>query len=276
MKRKSIIFVVIALMLLCVCSLSACHKNNENVTVFTYEDADKYSTDQTEFSDYVSELDINWVSGSVKITTGNVRSITVEEKYSKEKVSDAYKVHTFLDNGKLHVAFAKSGKFVGFINLKKDLVVTFPQEMDLKTVRIRSVSAPVELDNSLTVTDFRVETISGEVKAQFSAESPVNFKVETVSGKVSATFERKAAPFIDIETVSAEAHVTALDLSDVDFESVSGSLLINIPEGVGYVAELRSVSGKFSSEYDEKTTYGDGKVKIDAETTTGNLTIKKA
>ncbi len=276
MKRKSIIFVVTALMLVCVCGLGACTKNNERVTVFTYENADRYSIDQTEFSDYVSALDINWVSGSVKITTGSVRSVTVEETYSKEKVSDAYKVHTYLDNGTLHVAFAKSGKFVGFINLKKDLVVTFPQEMELKTVRVRSVSAPVTLDNSLTVTDFRAETISGEVKAQFSAEKPVNFKVETVSGKVSATFERMAAPTVDIETVSSEAHVTALDLSDVDFKSVAGGLLLNIPEDIGYVAELRSISGKFSSDYDDKTTYGDGKVKIDAETTTGNLTIKKA
>ena len=276
MKKKSMVFVLAALLLVCVCSLGACTKNNEKINVYKYADAEKYTAGEVDLLDYVSALDINWVAGSVTVTTGNVAGVTVRETYSKEKVSDDYKVHTYLEDNKLHIAYARSGKVLGLVNLKKDLTVTLPQAMELKTVTVRSVSAPIKLDNSLTVTDFRAETVSGEVDATFSAVKPVNFKVETVSGKVKANFVKTAAPFVDIETLSGDAHLVAMDLSDVDFSSVSGSLLLNVPGDMGYTAELRSVSGKFSSEYEEKTTYGDGRVKIDAETTTGNLTIKKA
>ena len=276
MKKKSMIFVFAALLLVCVCGLGACTRNNEKINVYKYDDAEKYTAGEAEFLDYVSALDINWVAGSVTVTTGNVKGVTVQETYSKEKVSDDYKVHTYLEDNKLHVAFAKSGKVLGFINLQKDLTVIFPQAMELKNVTVRSISAPIKLDNSLTVTDFRAETVSGDVNATFSADKPVNFKVETISGGVKGNFIKTAAPFVDIETVSGDAHLVAMDLSDVDFSSVSGSLLLNVPGDMGYTAELRSVSGKFSSEYEEKTTYGDGRVKIDAETTTGNLTVKKA
>ena len=274
MKKKSIVIIAAVLMMACVCCLGACTRNNDKVTYFTYADADKYSANVNEYMDYVSEVNVNWISGSVTVTTGNVRAVTIEETYSKDKVSDDYKVHSYLENGKLNIAFAKSGKFVGSINLKKDLTVTFPQEMDLKTVVVRSVSAKVELKNSVTVTDFRAETVSADVKAAFSVNSPVNFKVKTVSGFVEGTFLSSAAPFVNIETVSGKAQIDALDLTDVDFSSVAGDLTVFIPDGVGYKATLDSVAGKVNSEFDGKTVYGDGRVKIDAKTTTGNVEIK--
>ena len=274
MKKKIIVIVAAVLMTVCVCCFGACTRNNDKVTYFTYADADKYSAGVKEYGDYVSELNINWISGSVTVTTGNVKAVTIEETYSKDNVSDDYKVHSYLDKGKLHIAFAKSGKFAGYINLKKDLTVTFPQEMDLKTVNVRSVSAKVELKNSVSVTDFRAVTVSADVKAAFSVNSPVNFKVETVSGYVEGAFLSDAKPFVNIETISGKAQIDALDLTDVDFSSVSGDLTVFIPESVGYKVTLDSVSGKVESEFDGKTVSGDGRVKIDAKTTSGNVEIK--
>lgn len=274
MNKKSIVIIAVVLLTACVCCLGACTRNNDRITYFTYANADKYETDKNEYMDYVSELEINWIAGSVTVTTGDVRAVTIQETYSKDKISDDYKVRTYLDGNKLNVAFAKSGKFVGFINLKKDLTVTFPQEMDLKAIDVKSVAAKVELKNSVTVTDFRAETVSADVKAAFSVNSPVNFNVKTVSGSVDGAFVKAAAPIIDIKTVSGGARIDALDLTDVDFSSVSGGLTLFIPQEVGYKANLVSVTGKINSEFDGKTAYGDGRVKIDAKTTSGNLEIK--
>ncbi len=274
MKKKCIVIVAAVLLMACVCCLGACTRNNDKITYFTYADADKYTAGVNEYMDYVSELNVNWIAGSVTVTTGDVRAVTIQETYSKEKVSDDYKVHTYLDGSKLNIAFAKSGKFVGYINLKKDLTVTFPQEMNLKAVSVKSVSANVELKNSVTVTDFRAETVSADVKAAFSVNSPVSFNVKTVSGSVDGAFVNSAAPLISIETVSGSAHIDALDLTDVDFTSVAGNLTLFIPQEVGYKATLTSIAGKISSEFDGKTANGDGRVKIDAKTTTGNLEIK--
>lgn len=272
MKRKSIIFCVLVV-LVCVLCFSACTKNNEKISL-TYDNPEKYSTEKNEYFDYVSDVEIVWVSGSVKIVTGDVDGVTIQETFEKEKLPDDYKVRSYLDGAKLYIAFAKPGK-LNITNFKKDLTVTFPTEMALKKVTVRSVSADVELDNTLTVDSLHAETVSGKVKAEFSSPVPVNFDVKTVSGDVVATFTKTAAPIIDIETVSGKSSIVAMDLRDLEIKTVSGGLILTIPEEVEYTATLKSIAGKIESEYNELTR-GKGTVRITAESVSGNVTIKKA
>lgn len=271
--KKKYIALSILVVLACVLCFSACTRNNEKVSI-TYENADKYTTEVTEYYDYVSEVEVIWISGSVNIVTGDVKGVMIDEKISKEKVSDDYKVRSYLDGTKLYIAFSKPGK-INLINLKKDLTVTFPTEMALKKVNVKSVSADVEISNTLTIDSLTAETVSGKVKAEFSSTVPVNFDAKTVSGDVVATFTKTAAPIIDIETVSGKTSIVAMDLRDLEIKTVSGDLILTIPESVGYTATLESIAGKIESEYDD-LTYGDGKVRISAETVSGNVTIKKA
>ena len=148
--------------------------------------------------------------------------------------------------------------------------------MALKTVVVKSVTADVELANSFTsVSYFSGETVSGKVKAEFTANTPVNFDVKTVSGDIIATFTKETSPLIDIETVSGKTNLVAMDLRDIEFKSVSGGLTLTIPDSVGYTAQLKSIAGKITSEYGEMS-YGDGKARITAETVSGNVEIKKA
>lgn len=274
MKKKSIIFGILTV-LLCLFCFTACTENNEKIT-FSYDNADKFTAETTEYNDYISDLEVIWLSGSVKVVTGEVTGVVLSETASKD-ISEDYKVRSYLDSDKhkLYVAFSKIGK-IDISNLSKDLTVTVSKEMALKNVTVKSVTADVELANSFSyVSAFSAETVSGKVKAEFTANTPVNFDVKTVTGDVIATFTRETSPLIDIETVSGKVNIVAMDLRDVEFKSVSGGLTLTLPDSVGYTATLKSIAGKITSEYGD-TKYGDGKARITAETVSGNVEIKKS
>lgn len=284
--KKKVFLLCLFVILSCVFCLSACTKNNEKVS-FSYENADKYSTEKTEYYDYVSEVEVNWLSGSVKFVAGDVSGVKISETASKENVTDDYKVRSYLDGSKLYIAFSKPGK-LNLLNLKKDLTVTFPAAMQVKKIVAKTVAADVEMENTLKFVDsFTVETVSGKVKGEFSSNAAisvdagieslalVNFNVKTISGDIIATFSQTTSPVVDMETVSGKMNVVAMNMRDMEVKTVSGDLTLTIPESLGHVATLESVTGKIESDFKE-LTHGDGKVRIAVESVTANVSIKKA
>ena len=116
---------------------------------FLYKDAEKYSYGNTELAEKVENLDLSWVSGSVKILYHDRNTVQLCET-SSSSLSEDTSVHWFLDGTTLHIRFLKSGTYRS-LRLAKDLTLTLPKDFAAKNVEISLASA-----------DFETETLRSE------------------------------------------------------------------------------------------------------------------
>lgn len=259
----------------------------------TFNESD-YSVGEADIYDDVKMIDINWISGSVRVEVFDGDNIEIrEEGYKNESQKLRYRV----SNGKLTVQFSKTRVwFLSYSNLSKDLVVRLPRDTagNLKALDIESVSANVYA-GALQVGELEVESVSGSIELEdISADTA---KLESVSGKIVTSglttesldtnnVSGKTEIYgnigrLDAETVSGNISLSTETAPDkADLSSVSGSITLYLPEDCGFTAKLESVSGKVSSDFamtseGKKYTFGDGRCKISAETVSGGLNIRK-
>ena len=69
--------------------------------------------------------------------------------------------------------------------------------------------------------------------------------------------------------------------NSIDLDSVSGQLVVVLPENTGFTAELDSLSGKMYSDFsttyqDDTMCYLDGACKITMDSVSGNLRIRQS
>ena len=110
----------------------------------------------------------------------------------------------------------------------------------------------------IDVTDLTVSNVSGELDFSGSCRTA---KVDTVSGDCTLTLI--AAP------------------NSIDLDSVSGQLVVALPENTGFTAELDSLSGKLYSDFattyqDDTMRYLDGACKISMDSVSGDLRIRQS
>ncbi len=255
-------------------------------------DEDGFSVGEANIGGNISSLEINWVSGSVKVEVydGN-ETVLRETGYRNESERLRFKV----SNGRLTVRFAKRF-YNSFRNLSKDLTVKLPRSIasGLKELKIESVSARVSAGD-VKADDLNVESVSGNIDiANISAAKSY---VKNVSGKVTlsnlisesiyannvsgGTEISSNASRIDCESISGCITVsTKKTPQKAKFHSVSGCITLSMPEESGFTAKLGSVSGRISSDFactteGKKFICGDGKSEISAETISGCLNIRK-
>jgi DUF4097 and DUF4098 domain-containing protein YvlB len=87
---------------------------------------------------------------------------------------------------------------------------------------------------------------------------------------------------MDCNTVSANCTlVTGSAPSNLSMDSVSGDLILELPESCGFTADIDSMSGTISSEFEttasgNRHTYGNGNCRISADTMSGDIIIQKS
>ena len=204
----------------------------------------------------VSRLTIHWVAGSIRVepsenATGISFRLTGED--------DAKFPMVWSQSGDtLILSYAKTNKIPISVNvLRKDLVVTVPTGWTAKDIDIDIVSGDTTLTN-VDVTGLTVENVSGELDFSGSCRTA---KVSTVSGDCTLTLS--SAP------------------GSIDLDSVSGQLVVALPENAGFTAELDSLSGKLYSDFattyqDDTMRYLDGACKITMDSVSGNLRIRQS
>ena len=203
----------------------------------------------------VSRLAIHWVAGSVRVepseTATDIRFRLIGEDDAKFPVVWSQSGDTLV------LSYAKSTKMPISVNvLRKDLVVTVPAGWSAQEIRIDNVSGDMTLTD-IDVTDLTVDNVSGELDFSGFCRSA---EVSTVSGDCTLTLT--SAP------------------NSIDLDSVSGQLVVVLPENTGFTAELDSLSGKmysdFSTTYQDDTMYYlDGACKITMDSVSGNLRIRQ-
>ncbi len=248
MKKKFLGMLLLCVML-CM-ALSGC----SNTTYF-YDDFDKYIKGGATLEATIKNIEIDWVSGDVKIVKHAENTIAFNET-SNKKTNDDTSMYYYLEGDTLHIKFAKSGKFQ-FSNLQKSLTVELPESLLLDDADIDVVSANLTIDN-VNVKELDLDTVSGDIVVKSSTVE--DFNIDSVSGSVNL--------------------ITSTCPENGKFDSVSGSISFELPQDAGYEVEFNTVSGDYKSDKTTtkksgKTyTVGDGKAKYKVNTVSGNFSIR--
>ncbi len=223
----------------------------------------------------IDRIEIEWVSGEVNVSIKPEGDNTIDfsESGSTEECTMVYEVR----GRTLILKYDKSAVHIGiFQTPDKALTVTVPADWSCKGLEIEAVSAKVDV-LLLNASELDVSSVSGSVKLYCSNAWDVD--VETVSGECLILCD--SANKINCSTVSGEFEVHICEAAkEIDFESVSGDLQVGIFKELGFEAQLDSASGKvysdFSTNYESgRYNYGDGSLKIDAESVSGDLHIRE-
>lgn len=221
----------------------------------------------------VKNIEINWTSGSVTVLKDNVQNITFSENSG---LNENEKLVWKLKGDTLVIDSSQFRVIIG-ITRSKDLVVTVPMNWDCKDLEINCVSADTTLQ-SFTATDVTISAVSG--KCDFTGSCAVDkLTVETVDGDITYSGTLND---LECEGVSADFRGTFTAVPhSIDLSTVDGNIDLILPADAGFTAELDTISGKFTSDFDtvvsgSRYSCGNGACSIEIDGVSGNITINKA
>lgn len=206
----------------------------------------------------INDIDIDWYSGSVTIIPYDGTTIQVAETGSSTISSTNALTYNVDKNGELKINFTSAKNFSS-AGISKDLTVYIPSTMNLDELSIEATSADIVISDAqgtLTVRDLSVETTSGN--STIKGITATEMSADTTSGTISIS--------------------SCAISSELDIETTSGNASVVLMSGTGYTLEYETNSGTITASGTAlsgkgKTTVGTGNLKIDVETTSGNVTI---
>ena len=308
MKRVVIFAAIISAVMMCFCGCSIGFVSGSTVR---YDNADKYTAGDREIIDKIDKLDIDWIGGYVKVTTGG-STVQIKET-TKGDLADKYKVHTWAEGSTLHVRYCKSGERYNEDN-EKTLEITVPEDVLYKSINIDSSSADVTCEG-LSSKKAVMDASSGNMTYIGNADS---FTADTSSGNISFTGEAKTistdsssgdvfieqtgeSDSISTDSSSGDMNITAeytkslsTDTSSgkqviklekqaesISLDSSSGDVKLYLPENADFTAEISTSSGDVSYELalkktgDETYVCGNGENEVSIDTSSGDVKILK-
>lgn len=285
--KKLIIGLLICLLVM---GLTGCVVTfNGHTSLNHYEDAEKYTVGDFAYAAKdVKCVEVNWVAGSINVVRKAGDTLQVSET---GELTEAQKLHWLLRDGVLKIQYCASD-FSGQMPPKsKELTLEIPEGIDLS---IDSVSGDVllgdgtfgelELDATSGKIDFgtvqaqkcRLDTVSGGIQGD-KLLCGKSCRVDSISGNVQIDWLE--APETKAETVSGNIRLTLALGQEADISSTSGSVILKLGETLGgATVEFDTVSGSLHADgyrmEGGRYIFGGGSCEIEAETTSGSLTIK--
>ncbi len=225
-------------------------------------------------ADNINNIYIEWTKGEINVKTHDKNTIEISETGN---INEDSKLLYTVKNNDLHIIFHKRIKhYFNFRSFKdKTLTVKVPKDKHLFLLDIETVSPTINIKD-INTNALDVETVSGSINV---VNTNTNYcDVKTVSGKIDIN---GAFNEIDSSNVSGKTNIySTICPKNIDAESISGSIIINIPENDGFTADFETINGKFTSQFEgitnkNKQIYKNGRNEIDAETVSGSFTINK-
>ena len=234
--------------------------------------------------DYISDktditiLDIDWITGDVKVRLTNNDTITVEEMVS-DNGYDAHPMVVTDDSGILKIRYADKAWMNAIDPPQKALTVYLPREVaeNLTEVSFSSVSADFDVDPLTVREKFAFSSVSGDLETDFITAEGVDAEVSTVSGKISLDGSFRQ---VNGESTSGEIDLTLRTCPEkVSLVTVSGKADVELPRDAGFTLSYDTVSGDLECDFaakrnGEKLICGDGGCEISVSTTSGDLKIE--
>ena len=212
--------------------LTGCSFGLFNTVNYKYDNADKYEAGDRDIDDTITKINIDYLSGNVKVMGTDEDSVSVRETINKS-VDEDHKVHTWVDGDTLYVRYCASKDMISFNGIEKSLEITLPGDQELDDFIIDVSSGEIDL-NGFTTNKLNAHASSGNTNIDCSASE------------------------IDIKSSSGNVGLTQTGNSkSVKVKASSGNVVI-IHEGDSETFDIDSSSGKIS--IDQKGTVGDAKI----------------
>lgn len=223
----------------------------------------------------VRNLEINWASGSISITRGDVDEILVEEIANGEiKTPMTYN----LSGNTLQLNYAEGNIRIGFgigSVQKKDLHITVPMDWDCGNLTINSASTDVQIKD-LAMDLLELDTASSDCKVTNCNTD----KLELNGASCDLTFNG-ALNTLNCDGASTEITAVFTNVPDsINMDGASADLDITLPADCGFRVEMDGVSNRFSSDFatrnsDGSYSYGNGECEIEVDGVSASVNIRK-
>ena len=220
----------------------------------------------------ITEIEVDWISGSVTVEPAAVSSISLNETVTENPMVYGVK------DGRLMIRFTEKMPPVSFLkNVEsKHLTVQVPESWMGRKVEVRAVSAEVNISD-LQLSEVEYEGVSG--KFQLRGCKLGKLEAETVSGDIIVQGEIRE---LECESVSANCDLSLQNVPHkISMDGVSGNLNLILPGDAGFTLDIDGISRKFETDFpvtgkDGKYTAGSGSCEIEINGVSGWARIQKA
>lgn len=207
----------------------------------------------------VNKISVEWAAGSVNIAYYDGSNITFDDGLDS---ADSNALFTRTEGTELKIYFNQNTGNTHNSN-RKDLQIQIPKDMTFPEIDIECASAQINV-NGIIADKIELHSISGEINA---------------TGEFAS---------LDVETTSGTAQVTntAALIRQIDANTVSGNITVTIPQSIdGFYLEYETVSGSVTTDFDTQSSgssrrgilnYGNSSTKIEAETVSGDFSLRAA
>lgn len=258
---------------------------------------------------FLKEMEMDIANGSLKIVPWDQKDVRIEceaKVYRVENQEEARQ--NFLKD----VDFAVEGQKLRFTTqqkwIKVESIVYVPQ-IQYEKVRIRMFNGPIQADrfrfdslrlktangkidlSELTGTKLEAETANGHIKVRHSQLDEV--EAETINGAIKLDGDFKN---VEVQTFNGTlvTNVTGNRCQSILAKGTTGSIEMNIPEGVAVSGELKSSLGGFNVLIDgiqiieeknemiqkllrfQSVNHPNEVARLIAETKTGSISVQKS
>ena len=227
----------------------------------------------TQFSADLQEIEIDWVSGNIRLAPANVSSIQVSES---GKDTSKYPMICQQDGRTLKIEYCKNTTFGDLKNLKfsKDLNILVPMDWSGRALKVDAASAKLSVQD-LTIQEVDIDTASGA--CQFDSCTVDTLDIDTASGDI---YFEGSLNRLDCDSASAGVQAVLDNVPyEIDIDTASGGLELFLPEDAGFSVKMDTMSGKFDSTLTYTTkngryVRGNGACSIDMSSMSGSVTIR--
>lgn len=226
-----------------------------------------------QFSADIQEIEIDWVSGNIRLVPANVSHIEVSES---GKDTSKYPMICQQDGRTLKIEYCKNTTFGDLKNLKfsKDLNILVPMDWSGRALKVDAASAKLSVQD-LTIQEVDIDTASGA--CQFDSCTVDTLDIDTASGDI---YFEGSLNRLDCDSASAGVQAVLDNVPyEIDIDTASGGLELFLPEDAGFSVKMDTMSGKFDSTLTYTTkngryVRGNGACSIDMSSMSGSVTIR--
>lgn len=239
---------------------------------FRYKNSEKYSIGEGSVSlSEVKKIKVEWAGTLAYITTYDGSEIHFYEELD-EGTDEKYQLHYYHDNDTLYIEPCASLLFPQFNFKTKVLHLEIPSSLtkdDLISFDLDLVSTNGEI-RGINAKNIDIDSVSGNIV--ISNIICDDFDADSVSGGI--TIDTINSEVSSIDVLSGSISINNINSRKVDIDAKSGNIDIYLAESDSFDINYKTTSGEFINELG-LTKNGDGIIKYDIETLSGNLTIHK-
>jgi len=202
----------------------------------------------------VTDLEIEWAAGSVRIETADVDWISFQESGSTgEKDAMAYAIK----GSTLHISYGKSPIKIGLVSTpEKDLTITVPRDWVCKALELDGAALDVEIYN-LNVGTFDIDGASNKIDFYGAFTS------------------------LSCDGAACELNMICTDRPrEIDLDGAACQLDVVLPKDCGFSVQIDGLSCDFQSDFDyvrseDRYVSGDCYCSIDADGISCDVKVRK-